>query len=170
MIRSYRTCAQTLKHCLLLGVALLLIVSTSVRAQPIKDVKKWLREFKDQLKQPESKVLFNAADNTQFALPQNIDIIDINPHQFQQRYSINDDNFDIKYRKVVKANREHIRRLLNRAVEVNIVNIKGERAKHRFYINTVKQHIVSSNHIGRLKYKLLLAEEETVLDIKYSFR
>lgn len=171
MTRSYRTCAQTLKPALSLGAALFIIVSTSTWAQPVKDVKKWLKEFKGQLKQPDTSVNFSGADSTRFSLPQNTVVIDIDETQLAPvRNSINDENFEIKYKKVVRANRERLRRMLKKAVEINLVNIKEPKRRHRFYINTVEQYIASNNRIGQLSYTLQVSAEESTFDIRYAFR
>jgi len=167
----YQACRQTLKSAFSLGAALLIIVNTSAWAQPIKDVKKWLKEFKGQLGQTNTATAFVPTKTFDFNLPNNI-VIQSNGQEptLYVEHSSNDDNFSIKYRKIVRANRERIRRMLNNAVEVNLLNRKSDVRRHRIYINTVKQNIVSKNRIGRLKFNIVVAHNRSHFNVNYTFR
>lgn len=171
MTQLHQFCAQALKSILWLGAVLLILISTSTWAQPVKDVKKWLKEFKGQLKQADTTTAFANVEATRFNLPANTVVVDIDQKQLALAYySIDDDNFEVKYQQIVRTNRQRLRQLLNRAVEINLINARAPSEHHRLYINTVKQHIVSKHHIGRMKLKLLFAKQESKLNFKYTFR
>ena len=170
MTQQYPHCAQALKPILWLGAALLILISTSTWAQPINDVKKWLKEFKGQLKQTDNAPVFTEVEQQRFYLQNDTTSVNIDTKEVPPaRASINDDNFEVEYRKVVRANRERIRKMLNRAVEINLINTRSQNRRHRVYFNTVEQQLESRHRIGAIKLNLLLADQQSEIKLKYRF-
>lgn len=171
MTQLFRICADALKSILWLGAALLILISTSTWAQPIKDVKKWLKEFKGQLKQADTTLMLIESETPRFNLPSTSVVVDIDKEQLTpSQKTINDDNFEVEYQKVARRNRERIRQLLKRVVEINLINSKEVGTRHRVYINSVERYIASYQYIDRLRLELLLADEKSNIKIKYTFR
>lgn len=171
MTWSYQALARKLKPSAMLGAALLITLSTSTWAQPINDVKKWLKEVKEQLEQSDDTLATNERSTNAYTLLQTYIDTRIEPATpATLRHIENDENFAIKYRQIVRANRQHLRRMLKKAVEINLVNTDQYQRRHRVYINTIKRTLVSQHQMGSLHYRLQLSKTQSQLDIRYNFR
>lgn len=145
--------------------SLLVLVSLSVQADSIgqDDVHAWLKHNGPQPTQTNDGIYYVTGEfSTNFNSPSYA--------LTKPDTSINDFGFKQSNKKIAKANERKLLRRLSDKLKVSLFSSSSRYSKHKVYINTVKQELVSKSRIGRAKYEVRVSEKQAEAHFRYTFR